>query len=157
MHKLEGIANQIREKFDVRTARRDQALTEARQLTRACSLAIRAVHRDDEEVMESHLNDARRLADKLRAELSNYPDLFYAGYTQDALKEFVEANVTCALIRNEALQTPEDLQVGKRRFSTGWRKSSASCAAAFWISCARAIPKKPNACSGTWMKSIRCS
>ncbi len=119
MHKLEGIANQIREKFDVRTARRDQALTEARQLTRACSLAIRAVHRDDVEVMEGHLADAHKLADKLRGELANYPDLFYAGYTQDALKEFVEANVTCALIQNQALQTPEDLQVEEATFLNG--------------------------------------
>ena len=119
MHKLESIANQIREKFDVRTARRDQALTEARQLTRACSLAIRAVHRDDGEVMEGHLNEAHKLADKLRGELVNYPDLFYAGYTQDALKEFVEANVTCALILNQPLQTPEDLQVEEATFLNG--------------------------------------
>ena len=119
MHKLESIANQIREKFDVRTARRDQALTEARQLTRACSLAIRAVHRNDGKVMEGHLNEAHKLADKLRAELVNYPDLFYAGYTQDALKEFVEANVTCALILNQPLQTPEDLQVEEATFLNG--------------------------------------
>src|SRR5215217_5271121 len=119
MHKLESIANQIREKFDIRTARRDQALAEARQLTRACSLAIRAVHRDDKEVMEGHLRDARSLADKLRSELANYPDLFYAGYTQDALKEFVEANVTCALIQNQPLQTPEELNVEEVTFLNG--------------------------------------
>ena len=119
MHKLESIANQIREKFDVRTARRDQALTEARQLTRACSLAIRAVHRNDQEVMDGHLNDAGNLADKLRGELANYPDLFYAGYTQDALKEFVEANVTCALIQNQPLQTPEELRVEEATYLNG--------------------------------------
>jgi translin len=119
MHKLESIANQIRETFDIRTARRDQALAEARQLTRACSLAIRAVHRDDKEVMEGHLRDARSLADKLRSELANYPDLFYAGYTQDALKEFVEANVTCALIQNQPLQTPEELNVEEVTFLNG--------------------------------------
>ena len=119
MHKLESIANQIREKFDIRTARRDQALAEARQLTRACSLAIRVVHRDDKEVMEGHLRDARSLADKLRSELANYPDLFYAGYTQDALKEFVEANVTCALIQNQPLQTPEELNVEEVTFLNG--------------------------------------
>ena len=119
MHKLESIANQIREKFDVLTAMRDQALSEARQLTRSCSLAIRAVHRDDKEVMEGHLSDARNLADKLRNELVNYPDLFYAGYTQDALKEFVEANVTCALIQNQPLQTPEELNVEAATFLNG--------------------------------------
>ncbi len=119
MHKLESIADQIREKFDVLTALRDQALTEARQLTRACSLAIRAVHRDDKEVMEGHLNDARTLADKLRNDLVNYPDLFYAGYTQDALKEFVEANVTCALIQSQPLLTPDELHVEEATYLNG--------------------------------------
>lgn len=111
MHKLESIAEQIRKAFDARTAARDQALAQARQLTRACSLAIRAVHRDEAAAMKTHLEEAGRLADTLRFSLADFPDLFYAGYTQDALKEFVEANVTCALIRNEPLHTPEDLRV----------------------------------------------
>ena len=119
MHKLEKIADQIRQKFDIRNAKRDQALAQARQLTRACSLAIRAVHRDDKEAMEFQLNEARTLADKLTGDLGNYPDLYYAGYTQDALKEFVEANVTCALIQKQPLQTPEDLRVEAATYLNG--------------------------------------
>jgi len=111
MYKLEDIAERIRQNFDVRTAKRDEALKLARQLTRACSVSIRAVHRDDQEAMDANLSEAHGLADKLRNELKDFPDLFYAGYTQDALKEFVEANVTCALIQNKALQTPEELGV----------------------------------------------
>jgi translin len=119
MHKLESIANQIREKFDLRTALRDQALTQARALTRACSLAIRAVHRDDKEGMDFQLAEADQLANKLRGELAPHPELFFAGYTQDALKEFVEANITCALIQNHPLQTPEDLQVEEATYLNG--------------------------------------
>ena len=119
MHKLEKIADQIRQKFDIRTSMRDQALAQARQLTRACSLAIRAVHRDDLGIMSTHLNEARILADTLRAELKEHPDLYYAGYTQDALKEFVEANVTCALIQNQPLQTPDDLVVEESTYLNG--------------------------------------
>jgi len=119
MQKLEGIANQIREKFDVVTKLRDLALSEARQLTRSCSLAIRAVHRDDHAGMEMHITDANNLANKLRAELKNYPGLYYANYTQDALKEFVEANITCALILNQPLQTPEDLRVEEATYLNG--------------------------------------
>lgn len=119
MHKLEKISEQIRKNFDARTAARDNALAQARQLTRACSLSIRAVHRDETDTMNSHLQDARNLADSLRASLTSYPDLFYAGYTQDALKEFVEANVTCALIRNEPLQTPEELVVEPPTYLNG--------------------------------------
>ena len=119
MHNLENIADRIRQKFDVRTAMRDQALGQARQLTRACSLAIRAVHRDDKEIMEAQLTAARGLADKIRGELASHADLYYAGYTQDALKEFVEANVTCALIQNQALQTPEELGVEESTYLNG--------------------------------------
>src|SRR5512139_442419 len=119
MHKLENIADGIRQHFDVRTSKRDEALKQARQLTRACSLAIRAVHRDDKEGMDTSLAEAQSLADNLRADLKEHPDLFYAGYTQDSLKEFVEANVTCALIQSQPLQTPEELGVEDATYLNG--------------------------------------
>ena len=119
MYKLESIAERIRQNFDLRTSKRDEALKQARQLTRACSLAIRAVHRDDKEAMEANLAEAQTLADTLRDELKDYPGLFYAGYTQDSLKEFVEANVTCALIQNQPLQTPEELRVEDATYLNG--------------------------------------
>lgn len=119
MHKLETIAERIRQNFDVRTSKRDEALKQARQLTRACSLAIRAVHRDDQEAMEANLAEAQTLADILRDELKDHPELFFAGYTQDSLKEFVEANVTCALIQNQPLQTPEELGVQDATYLNG--------------------------------------
>src|SRR5512145_1381857 len=119
MHKLEAIAERIRQNFDVRTSKRDEALKQARQLTRACSLAIRAVHRDDKEAMEANLAEAQTLADVLRDELRHHPELFFAGYTQDSLKEFVEANVTCALIQNQPLQTPEELGVEEATYLNG--------------------------------------
>lgn len=111
MHKLEGIADKIRQDFDRRTASRDGALAQARQLTRACSLAIRAVHREDSASMQEQLNAARRLSQTLIDGLQQHPDLYYAGYTQDALKEYVEANVTCALIQDRPLPAPEELGV----------------------------------------------
>lgn len=119
MHKLEKIAEQIRQDFDVRTALRDHALKHARQLTRACSLAIRAVHRNDLDVMDANLSEAQSLADILRNDLADHPDLYLAGYTQDSLKEYVEANVTCALIQNQALQTPEELRVEYSTYLNG--------------------------------------
>ena len=119
MHKLEKIADQIRQNFEVRTSIRDEALKQARQLTRSCSLAIRAVHRSEFDTMEGCLAEAQTLANKLRTDLKAYPDLYYAGYTQDSLKEFVEANVTCALIQNQALHTPEELGVEYATYLNG--------------------------------------
>jgi translin len=119
MHKLESIADQIRRDFDMRTKGRDQALAQARQLTRACSLAIRAVHRDEVDTMNEQLAEARGLAEALKSGLSQHPDLYYAGYTQDALKEYVEANVTCALIQDQPLYTPDELGVTGSTYLNG--------------------------------------
>lgn len=119
MHKLESIADHIRLDFDTRTAARDKALAQARQLTRSCSLAIRAVHRDDTGEMRAHLDEAHKLVKTLTTDLHDHPDLFFAGYTQDALKEFVEANVTCALIQNQPLLTPEELGVVNATYLNG--------------------------------------
>ena len=119
MQKLESIADQIRQDFDTCTTARDKALAQARQLTRACSLAIRAVHRDDTDEMNQHLDEAHKLAKTLTTDLQDHPDLFHAGYTQDALKEYVEANVTCALIRNQPLLTPEELGVINATYLNG--------------------------------------
>jgi len=119
MHKLEKIAEQIRQNFEIRTSTRDEALKQTRQLTRACSLAIRAVHRNDFDKMDEYLKEAEALANKLREDLKDHPDMYFAGYSQDSLKEFVEANVTCALIQNQALHTPEDLNVEYATYLNG--------------------------------------
>lgn len=111
MQKLEKIAEQVRQKFDAQMTARDEALTQARALTRHCALAIRAVHRGEYASMDDHLVKTRKLAGSLRSGLSKHPNLYYAGYTQDALKEFAEASVTCALIRNQTLPTPNELGV----------------------------------------------
>ena len=119
MRKIESITEQIRSDFNRRSAARDKALAKARELTRACSLAIRAAHRLEADTMASLLSEARALADALRDELRDYPDLYHAGYTQDALKEFVEASATCALIQNQPLPTPEDLGAASATYLNG--------------------------------------
>jgi len=111
MDKLEQIADQIRLNFDTQTAARDQALTQARMLTRHCSLAIRAVHREETELMQSHLEEAGKLAASLTADLDSFPNLYHTGYTQDALKEYAEAQITCALILNKPLPSPDEIHV----------------------------------------------
>lgn len=119
MDNLDTIAELVRDQFDARTAARDQALAQARALTRYCSQAIRAVHRDEDETMLAQLEEARKLADSLRSAVKDFPDLYYAGYTQDALKEYVEANVTCALIKNLPLIGPRELDVENNTYLNG--------------------------------------
>ena len=107
---LDLICEQVRREFDQKTALRDEALKQARELTRHASLAIRAIHREEQDEAQLEIDQARELAHALTNTLkTNHPDLFFAGYTQDAIKEYCEACLTVAMIKGEALPTPQEL------------------------------------------------
>lgn len=109
MDHLDPICDQIREDFNRKTAWRDAALGQARELTRHASLAIRAIHREDHAEAETELEAGRQLVHTIKADLRDDPDLYFAGYTQDAIKEYCEAQLTVAMILNRALPTPQEL------------------------------------------------
>lgn len=109
MDSLDTICDAIREDFDRRTKVRDEALAQARQLTKHASLAIRAIHREEEGEAFEQLQAAKSIVQKLRQDLKDDADLYYSGYTQDAIKEYVEAELTVALIKDRPLPTPEML------------------------------------------------
>ena len=109
MQHIEEIADRIRLSFDARTAARDRALSHARVLTRHCAHAIRAIHRDEKKLAQENLKAAEEIVKSLQENLADYPDLYFAGYTQDALKEYAEANIVFSLITNGNLPEPETL------------------------------------------------
>lgn len=110
---------QARQAFEARNRIRDTVLAQTRQLTRYAAHAIRAVHRQEYELSAEYLEQARQLAAQLRQELHEYPELYHAGYTQDAIKEFCEASLTSALIQNQPLPGPDDLQVESAAYMNG--------------------------------------
>jgi translin len=111
MENFDQVIERIHKSLEDRTKVRDQALQQTRLLTRHCANAIRAVHRNDCKVAHEHLHEAKALVEELNKNKMDYADLFYAGYTQDALKEYAEATITHAIINQEPLPTPELLNV----------------------------------------------
>jgi translin len=119
MDQLDEIAEHIHQVLEARNAARDRALSQARTLTRHCAHAIRAVHREEAELVKENLTQAHELVRALKAELSSYPDLYYSGYTQDALKEFAEANIVHALVVGNSMPTPQDLGLEEASYLNG--------------------------------------
>ena len=62
---------------------------------------------------------ARQLAVSLVVGLKDFPDLYFAGYTQDALKEYAEASLVTALVQGSQLPGPEDLKVESATYLQG--------------------------------------
>ena len=111
MEKLETIGEQIRKRLESKNAARENALKHSRTLIRYCSTAIRSIHRNEREAAKGQIESAHELVKTLQRELSDYPDLYHAGYTKDALKEYAEACICFALIGGEALPLPDELGV----------------------------------------------
>ncbi|MCS7251692.1 MAG: haloacid dehalogenase [Anaerolineae bacterium] len=116
---LEAIAQAIRSSLDAKNKARDVVLVRCRELTRLCALSIRAVHREDYAYGRQLLEEARKAVVVLQADLASFPELLYAGYTQDALKEWVEASIVYAIVTGCSLPGPQELNVPEAVYLNG--------------------------------------
>lgn len=119
MDDLDGIAERIRTGFEARNNARDTALQRARTMTRHCAHAIRAVHRAERDKALAEIAAARAIVDVILDDLAPHPALYHAGYTQDAMKEFAEANIVYALVGGEPLPSPQELRVEDAAYLNG--------------------------------------
>lgn len=116
---LDATYESARADFEARTRTRDEALARTRTLIRFASRAIRAVHRNEKEAALENLAECSALAAQLNANLTEYPDIFYAGYTQDALKEHAEASLVFAIVYGGDLPTAESLGIPTNTYIKG--------------------------------------
>lgn len=121
---LQTINQAIREALSDKDSVRDLTVRRSRELIRLCSECIRAIHRSDWVEAEAKFDLIRAAADELRAGAADHPDIYHTGYTQDALKEVVEAYLTYALIRDFPLPTPETLAVTTSTYLNGMAEAA---------------------------------
>lgn len=101
----------IGRRFEELATVRDRALGEGRQLIRLAANSIRATHRGELEPAENLLTEARQRLATLADELRAFPNIYWAGYVQDAMKEVAEAALTLAIVADRPLPAPEALAV----------------------------------------------
>lgn len=116
---LGAACNAIRDDLERRNAARDQAIGLSRQLIRHCSESIRALHRHDLAGADAKLNDVAAGAGELKSVVGEFPDLYYTGYTQDALKEAAEAFITRAIISGQSLPSASELGIESATYLKG--------------------------------------
>jgi translin len=109
----------VQARFEAKNRAREAALGSARQAVRRAANAIRAAHRGELAAADRLLIEARRLLDVSESVLAAHPDIYYAGFLQDAQKEYAEARATRALVAGEALPEPEEVGVGDAPYLNG--------------------------------------
>ncbi len=116
---LDEVRKAVAARLDAKHRAREVGLSNARQAIRRCANAIRAVHRGERETADRLLVEARDLLDVAEATLAAHPDVYYAGFVQDAQKEYAEALAARALVAGEPLPPPEDVGVGDAPYLNG--------------------------------------
>jgi translin len=114
-----GVPGGLQRRLETKFAAREVGLANARQATRRCANSIRATHRGELSVADRLIEEARGLLQVAESALAAHPDVYYAGFLQDAQKEYAEARVTRALVGGEPLPPPEDVGVGDIPYLNG--------------------------------------
>jgi len=100
-------------------AARERALPKSRAAIRFCANSIRATHRQEKETAHALLQQAAALLQEMATDLHDHQDIFYAGFVQDAQKEYTEAATFAALTQSHPLPMAQELAVGWAAYLNG--------------------------------------
>lgn len=117
---LEESSDRIRLRFDARMQARERALPASRSAIRSCANAIRAIHRGELDLAHRLMEEAKASIDAGLDAVRDHPEIRFAGYLQDAQKEYAEARITEAVVgRSGRIPTPEEIGVEDAPYLNG--------------------------------------
>ena len=121
---LRALSDSIQRSFEDKVAARERALSAARHSIRCSANAIRAIHRGDLEQAHNLMEESRSAIEAGRGAVqAEHPDVYFAGFLQDAQKEYAEARLTEAIIESEPLPGPDELGVELAAYLNGMAES----------------------------------
>ena len=113
--------------MEAKNSAREQALKSSREAIRLSANAIRAVHREEFDDARQLMAEARKKIHATTEVLKGQLDIYYAGYVQDAQKEYAESELTYALVRDEALPSHQELGVECSSYLNGLGEALGEC------------------------------
>jgi translin len=120
---MEAHVEAIRGHLVAKSKAREAALALAREAVRSSANAIRALHRHDFTAAEQLAADAARSLSGATEALGGHGDILHAGFVHDAAKEYAEARLVLALVRDQAIPSPAELGVDGVAYLHGMAES----------------------------------
>src|SRR5438067_13669914 len=107
-----SLSDEFQRRLEETSAAREQALSAARRAIRSSANAIRAVPRGELEAAHGLMDQARSALEAgAEAVRDRHPQVYFAGFLQDAAKEYAEARLTEAVVTDGAFPGPDELGV----------------------------------------------
>lgn len=110
-NEIQSIGEELIKLLEAKNQARELALANSRTTIRRCAHSIRASHRAEMDAAKELLSQAGELvASTQKNLLARHPDIYWAGYVQDAQKEYAEASIVYAVIGGQRI--PDAAQLG---------------------------------------------
>jgi len=119
INNIDPIGQEIIGYLTLKHAAREQALPKSRAAIRHCANSIRATHRQEFQAAEALMARAAALLAEMASDLQHHQDIYYAGFVQDAQKEYAEAASFAALAQHHPLPTVSELALGHAAYLNG--------------------------------------
>lgn len=116
---LDAVGQEAIAALELKHAAREKALPKSRTAIRYCANSIRAIHRQEFESASALLGQAAALIAEMADDLRDHQDIFFAGFVQDAQKEFSEASTLAALTQGQPIPTAQQLEIGPAPYLNG--------------------------------------
>jgi translin len=110
MNNLDGIIEKIDHSIGEKEKVREAALRYSRDIIISCRKGIQQLHRNLPEGAESFRTQAYTLLQELNELTKNHPDIFNAGFVENAAQEYVELHCFSNIMRGEDLPDPDSIQ-----------------------------------------------
>jgi translin len=110
MKNLEDIVERIDQYISEKDKIREEALKSSRDIIICCRKAIQRLHQDQLPEAETFIQQASAKLVQLYDFTKPYPDLFHAGFVENAAQELVEAHCLYNIMKGEDLPDPDKIQ-----------------------------------------------
>ncbi len=80
-------------------------------MVRLSGTAIKSIHRGECEIAKQLLDEVSALNREIISELEDHPDIFHAGFVENAQQEYAEASILYSILKKDRVPDPAKLSV----------------------------------------------
>ena len=110
MKNLDKIVDKIEKSIDNKDKIREQALRSSREIIIGCRKAIQYIHQDLMNDAKTNIKQASIKLQELYTLTEDHPELYHAGFVENAAQELVEAHCLYNITKGKDLPDPDKLQ-----------------------------------------------
>ena len=110
MKNLDKIVDKIEKSIDDKDRIREKALRSSREIIIGCRKAIQCIHQELMKDAKNYIKNASSKLQELYELTSNFPELYHAGFVENAAQELVEASCLYNIMKKKDLPDPDEIQ-----------------------------------------------